>query len=108
MEKEKVIERVKQIKTRLLSYPMDAIADIHFILEFSTNLMEATEKKVEENERLKEQLDREIKINRKMKSCLSAFARRDNWKAIEGCADWLFLLDPLMAEETLKEIDKEE
>ena len=63
---------------------------------------------VEENQRLKEQLDREIHINRKMKSCLSAFARRDNWKAIEGCADWLFLLDPLMAEETLKEIDNKE
>lgn len=108
MEKEKVIERVKQIKARLLSYPMDAIADIHFILEFSSNLIDETEKEVKENERLKEQLDREIKINRKMKSCLSAFARRDNWKAIEGCADWVFLLDPLMAEETLKEIDNEE
>lgn len=58
--------------------------------------------------RLKAQLDREIHINRKMKSCLSAFARRDNWKAIEGCADWLFLLDPLMAEETLKEIKEME
>lgn len=61
-----------------------------------------------ENQRLKAQLDREIHINRKMKSCLSAFARRDNWKAIDGCADWLFLLDPLMAEETLKEIDNKE
>ena len=71
---------------------------------------EAREFKIlkEENQRLKAQLDREIKINRKMKSCLSAFARRDNWKAIEGCADWLFLLDPLMAEETLKEIDNKE
>lgn len=59
-----------------------------------------------ENQRLKEQLDREVKINKKMKSCLGAFARRDNWKAIEGCADWLFLLDPLMAEETLKEIEE--
>ena len=63
---------------------------------------------VAENQRLKKQLDKEIHINRKMKSCLSAFARRDNWKAIEGCADWLFLLDPLMAEETLKEIDNKE
>lgn len=62
----------------------------------------------EDIERLQAQLDREIHINRKMKSCLSAFARRDNWKAIEGCADWLFLLDPLMAEETLKEIDNKE
>ena len=56
MEKEKVIERVKQIKARLLGYPMDAIADIHFILEFLTNLMEEMEKEVEENKRLKEQL----------------------------------------------------
>ena len=62
----------------------------------------------EDIERLQAQLDREIKINRKMKSCLSAFARRDNWKAIEGCPDWMFLLDPLMAEETLKEIDNKE
>jgi hypothetical protein len=61
-----------------------------------------------ENQRLKVQLDREIHINRKMRKCLSAFARRDNWKAIEGCADWLFLLDPLMAEETLKEIEEME
>lgn len=60
------------------------------------------------NIHLQAQLDREIKINRKLKNCLSAFARRDNWKAIEGCADWLFLLDPLMAEETLKEIDNKE
>ena len=104
MEREKVIERVKQIKARLLSYPMDAIADIHFILEFSSNLIDKTEKEVKENERLKEQLNKEIHINRKMKSCLFAFARRDNWKAIEGCADWLFLLDPLMVEETSLDI----
>lgn len=63
---------------------------------------------LDQNTRLQKQLDREIHINRKMKKCLSAFARRDNWKAIEGCADWLFLLDPLMAEETLKEIDNKE
>lgn len=61
---------------------------------------------IKQNKRLQAELDKEIHINRKMKSCLSAFARRDNWKAIEGCADWVFLLDPLMAEETLKEIEE--
>lgn len=71
MEKEKVIERIKQIKARLLSYPMDAIADIHFILEFSSNLIDETEKEVKENQRLKTQLDKEIHINRKMKNAIS-------------------------------------
>lgn len=33
-----------------------------------------------ENQRLKEQLDREIKINRKMKSVLKEYADKDNWE----------------------------
>ena len=98
MEKEKVIERVKQIKARLQSYPMDAIADIHFILEFSSNLMEEMEKEVEENQRLKTQLDREIHINRKMKNALEKYA--DPFNDMQPVNE--------LAKQVLKEIDNKE
>lgn len=94
----------KQVREEYLKHTISAIENTLGILSTKQTIEDLKA----ENQRLKAQLDKEIHINRKMKSCLSAFARRDNWKAIEGCADWLFLLDPLMAEETLKEIENKE
>ena len=120
MEKEKVIERVKQIKARLLNYPMDAIADIHFILETSFNLMEEMEKEVEENKRLQARLDREIKINRKMKRALEKYATMELEDGVcydsftgETFRDGIYDLETgeppqRLAQQVLKEIDNKE
>lgn len=73
-----------------------------------------TEREIE----LEKQLDREIKINRKMKSVLEKYADEKNWDSYGN--DWKFgvykdenddypeYTDKKLAQEVLKEIDNKE
>jgi len=71
----------------------------------------------EENQRLKEQLDREIKINRKMKKALKTYSYEENWDCLYD--NHVYGKDPDtnwnkegngydLAQEVLKEIENKE
>lgn len=71
---------------------------------------------IAENQRLKEQLDREIKINRKMKNALEKYADLKNWRCdtITGFQSvWQGGVDDeqtgnITAQQVLKEIENKE
>lgn len=98
----------KQVREEKLAYTISAIENTLGIL----STRQTIEDLKAENQRLKEQLDREIKINRKMKRALEKYADNMNW-----CVDrysnkykkWARCEDGFkLAKQVLKEIDNKE
>ena len=65
---------------------------------------------ISEKQRLKEQLDREVEINRKMKNALEKYANNTNWSVDRYSNKYKKWLrsenDFKLAQQVLKELDK--
>ena len=120
---DRLSEENKQ-KYKRMDIPTINLGDCKSIEEFTLQQVIDNQERVikeqkEDIERLQAQLDREIKINRKMKSALEKYADEKNWDSYGN--DWRFgvykdfenddypeYTDEKLAQQVLKEIDNKE